>query len=100
MRTGFPWRNLSSGTTVCDLGAGVGFTSMELARTNPGIRIVLQDVNNVVQEAKLVWREVAADIVDQGRVEFVPTDFLKESPVANCDIYYVSLPALYRTSLF
>lgn len=88
--TGFPWNNLPPETSVCDLGSGIGYISLDIMRLNPGIRIVLQDLEETIEHAKAFWQDSALEAVTEGRVRFVAVDFFKESPVADCDIYYVS----------
>ncbi|KAI0081995.1 S-adenosyl-L-methionine-dependent methyltransferase [Panus rudis PR-1116 ss-1] len=89
MLHGFPWSSLSEGTTVCDLGGGIGHVSMHIAKACPGLRIVLQDLPSTIEEAKQFWQESAPDLVQKGRVDFVPIDFLSQSPVRDCDVYFV-----------
>lgn len=87
---GFPWKDLAPKSTVCDLGSGLGHVSMHIAKACPQINIVLQDLPNTIEQAKLIWRERAPEIIDAGRVEFVPVNFLQQSPVTACDYYFVS----------
>lgn len=93
---GFPWKDLPSGTTICDLGGGVGYIGLDIARHNPGVHVVLQDLTDTVAQGEEFWKANAPDIVQEGRVQFVPVDFFKESPVAGCDYYYVSEEPLVK----
>ncbi|KAK7691573.1 hypothetical protein QCA50_004972 [Cerrena zonata] len=86
---GFPWKDLAPKSTVCDLGSGLGHVSMHIAKACPQINIVLQDLPNTIEQAKLIWRERAPEIIDAGRVEFVPVNFLRQSPVTACDYYFM-----------
>ncbi|TCD60509.1 hypothetical protein EIP91_009955 [Steccherinum ochraceum] len=86
---GFPWNNLPPETSVCDLGSGIGYISLDIMRLNPGVRIVLQDLEETIEHAKAFWQDNAHEAVSEGRVRFVPVDFFKEPPVAGCDIYYI-----------
>jgi len=38
---GFPWQNMRSGSTVCNIGSGVGAISFELAKTHPHLKLTL-----------------------------------------------------------
>ncbi|EIN06884.1 S-adenosyl-L-methionine-dependent methyltransferase [Punctularia strigosozonata HHB-11173 SS5] len=87
--TGFPWKELPAGTTLCDVGGGVGNVSMRLAKTFPQLSIVLQDLGVQIDQAKEIWSKEAPEVVEQQRVSFVPFDFFKESPASDCDIYYL-----------
>jgi 16S rRNA G1207 methylase RsmC len=42
------------GTTVCDFGSGVGYLSIQLARTHPHLMITLQDVPDTIELSKKV----------------------------------------------
>ncbi|CAL1708127.1 unnamed protein product [Somion occarium] len=89
MLHGFPWKDLPQGTAVCDVGGGIGHIAMHFAKACPQIRVILQDLPPTVEQAKQFWKDTATDIVDQGRVSFVPIDFIKQSPVPEQDIYYL-----------
>jgi len=91
MRFGFPWSSLLQGTTLCDVGGGIGSISMGLSRYFPNLRIVLQDLPEQLDGAKKVWEEKAKDAVDQGRVEFSELDFFKQTPKEGCDIYHLKM---------
>ena len=36
-----------------------------------------------------VWEREASKALQEGRIDFVPLDFLNEAPVAGMDVYYV-----------
>lgn len=50
----FPWKDLPNGTTFCDVGAAVGHVAMELANAYPHIHLTVQDLPNVIDQAKEV----------------------------------------------
>lgn len=50
----YPWASLPEGTTVCDLGGGNGHVTLDLIRSFPQLRIVLQDLQSVVDEGRKV----------------------------------------------
>ncbi|KAI0081993.1 S-adenosyl-L-methionine-dependent methyltransferase [Panus rudis PR-1116 ss-1] len=87
--TDYPWKDLPEGTVLCDVGSGLGRMSMQVAKAHPHIRVVLQDVPAVLEQAKTTWEQEAPELVAQGRVEYIPLDFLNESPKAGCDVYYL-----------
>ena len=68
----------------------MGYIALEIARLNPGMHVVLQDTNEVIEQGKEFWKRNAPEMLEQGRVKFVPFDFFKEPPIAGCDYYYVS----------
>lgn len=44
---------MPAGTTVCDVGAGVGAISIKLARAHPHLKITLQDISSLEQAKKV-----------------------------------------------
>ncbi|TFY65534.1 hypothetical protein EVG20_g5551 [Dentipellis fragilis] len=85
----FPRKDLPSGTTVCDLGGGIGTMAMDLAKTHHHLRLTLQDLPSVIDHARRVWSEEMPDAIRENRIDFIPVDFLQSSPVKNQDIYYI-----------
>lgn len=91
--TEFPWGSLPEGTTICDVGGGVGNISTQLANSYPALRLILQDLPHQLKIAEEeVWPEHAPKAIAENRIEFIPFDFLQEAPKLGCDIYYVSYP--------
>ena len=66
---------------------------MHFAKACPQLHVTLQDSPSTIEQAKTLWKSTAPDIVNEGRVDFAPIDFLKESPVKGCDYYFVSFIA-------
>ncbi|KAK0443670.1 S-adenosyl-L-methionine-dependent methyltransferase [Desarmillaria tabescens] len=86
----FRWDSLRKGATVCDVGGGTGVTSIQLANVYPDLRIVLQDLPAPIELAKNeIWPKSCPAAIEHGRVEFKAFDFLAESPVKGCDVYFV-----------
>ncbi|KAK0214404.1 O-methyltransferase-domain-containing protein [Armillaria fumosa] len=86
----FPWGSLRDGTAVCDVGGGIGVISMQLADTHHNLRIVLQDLPSQIEMAKdEVWPKLCPAAILDGRVQFKTIDFFSESPVKDCDIYFL-----------
>ncbi|KZO90320.1 S-adenosyl-L-methionine-dependent methyltransferase [Calocera viscosa TUFC12733] len=85
----FPWDTLPEGTTICDVGGGIGTISMALAARFPQLRFVLQEMPGTLEQARRVWGEKAPEAVSGGRVEFRALDFLKEGPKEGCGLYYL-----------
>ncbi|KAK0478604.1 S-adenosyl-L-methionine-dependent methyltransferase [Armillaria luteobubalina] len=86
----FPWDSLRHGATICDVGGGTGVTSMQLANEYPNLRIVLQDLPAPIELAKnVIWPKSCPAAIQDGRVEFRAFDFLMESPVNGCDVYFL-----------
>ena len=51
---GFEWTSLPDDATVVDVGAGIGNISMKIAKANPKIKVVCQDLSKTVDAAKIV----------------------------------------------
>jgi len=51
---GFPWSKLRDQAQIVDVGSGIGHVALTLSEAFPQIRIVLQDLPDVIREAKLV----------------------------------------------
>ncbi|KAL0059950.1 hypothetical protein AAF712_013299 [Marasmius tenuissimus] len=64
----FPWATMPQGTTLCDIGSGVGTVPLAIAK---------------------LWATELPEASDTGRVKFVPINFLQQAPVAGQDIYYM-----------
>ena len=81
---------LSPGTTVCDVGGGIGTMLMQLAQTYPHLQLKLQDLpERVMQAQNEIWPFSCPEALEDGRIEFKAMDFFTESPIKGCDIYYV-----------
>jgi hypothetical protein len=54
VRSAYPWHELSSGSIVVDVGAGVGTSAMLIAKEHSHLRLVVQDRGKVVEDARNV----------------------------------------------
>ncbi|KAG2073514.1 S-adenosyl-L-methionine-dependent methyltransferase [Suillus decipiens] len=82
----YPWDTVSS---MVDVGSGVGANSILLANMFPHLRITNQDLPGFEEQAQIAWEKDAPEALRDGRVEFVPFNFLEQSPVAGKDVYYL-----------
>ncbi|KAK1215011.1 hypothetical protein PQX77_022396 [Marasmius sp. AFHP31] len=85
----FPWATMPQGTTLCDVGSGVGNVPLAVAKAHPHISIVLQDLPEPLEQAKILWSNELPEVLDTERVRFIPVDFLQQAPVAGQDVYYM-----------
>ncbi|TFY75582.1 hypothetical protein EWM64_g8430 [Hericium alpestre] len=85
----YPVASLPVDTKWCDVGGGMGGALVHVANTNPKLRMTLQDMPNVVEQARQHMLKECPQQVKGGRVSFVPIDFMKEPPVPDQDIYYM-----------
>ncbi|KAF9232207.1 S-adenosyl-L-methionine-dependent methyltransferase [Melanogaster broomeanus] len=82
----YPWNEVK---TVCDVGASIGTFSLPLSKTYPHLKIIDQDLPEVLVQAKDVWATDAPEALQNNQVEFVALNFLEESPVKGLDVYYL-----------
>jgi len=63
---------------------------MQLAKAYPTLQLKLQDTPDRVQQAeKQVWPRECPEAIREKRIEFKAMDFLAESPIKGCDVYFV-----------
>lgn len=88
--TEYPWDKLPSGASVCDVGAGIGNITLQLAKAHPHLQLKLQDLpERIVQAREEVWPKQCPEAIAENRIEFEAIDFFTQSPIPNCDVYYV-----------
>jgi hypothetical protein len=89
--TEFPWKELGDGASVCDVGGGIGTITLQLAKAYPTLNLKLQDLPECILRAKQeVWPKECPEAITENRIQFEPIDFLRESPIQGCDVYFVS----------
>jgi hypothetical protein len=84
--TQFPFEKYS---TVVDVGGGIGAFSLALAKRYKDIKIIIQDLPEVLVQARGVWEGDCPEAVRENRIEFVELDFFTQVPVKDKDIYYL-----------
>ncbi|KAF8548625.1 S-adenosyl-L-methionine-dependent methyltransferase [Imleria badia] len=82
----YPWNEVK---TVCDVGASVGTVSLPLSKMYPHLKIVDQDLPEVLVQAKEIWAKNAPEALQNNQVKLVPLNFFEESPVKDQDVYYL-----------
>jgi hypothetical protein len=93
----YPWAKLPTGSVVdvsmeiCRLrclleqvGSGIGFVSMILAKAHPNLKIVNQDLERAL--AGVDHSKTPEELRD--RVSFMPHDFFNPQPVQGADVYF------------
>jgi len=87
----YPWASLPNGAIINDLGGGIGSVLLELAKEYPHLQLILQDLPKQIEIAQTeFWPKEYPKAIEEGLIHFKTVNFLMESPVAGCDIYYVS----------
>ncbi|GAA6022293.1 hypothetical protein JCM11491_005254 [Sporobolomyces phaffii] len=84
---GYPWSNLRDQAVVVDVGAGIGQVSLTISEAVPHVRVVVQDLKDVIREAKPFWKSSAPRDIESGRVTLMEYDFFEEQPVKRADVY-------------
>ncbi|KAH8829594.1 S-adenosyl-L-methionine-dependent methyltransferase [Flagelloscypha sp. PMI_526] len=87
---GYPWKDLPAGSTVVDVGGGIGVVTMGLAKAHTHLNYVLQDLPPTIKQAQEeIWPKQAPEVVEAQKISFKAFDFFKESPIDGADVYYL-----------
>ncbi|KAG6915443.1 hypothetical protein DXG01_011473 [Tephrocybe rancida] len=81
------WKVLSEGSIVVDVGGGIGTSSVAIARKNEHLKFVVQDLPGICAEGTDYWSKQYPEIIDTGRLAFMPHDFFTPQPVANASVF-------------
>ncbi|KAG6861066.1 hypothetical protein C0995_004408 [Termitomyces sp. Mi166 len=88
--TDFPWERYPPRTIVDDVGGGIGNVAMELIKAYPNLQVKLQDLPERIRQAETeVWPKLLPSAITEKRIEFKAMDFLTDSPIEGCDVYYL-----------
>ncbi|KAF7324950.1 Ich1 protein [Mycena kentingensis (nom. inval.)] len=89
----FDWASLPPGSTVVDVGGGIGSTTMVLAGAyaegENGLRFVVQDREFVVDMGQKAWRAKCPELLDSSAVRFQVHDFFTPQPILNAAVYFL-----------
>jgi hypothetical protein len=77
---GFDWDSVE---TVVDIGGSHGKTAADIVKNTKVTKCIVQDLPDVVAEAKEQVEEAISD-----RISFMAHDFFKEQPVKDADVYF------------
>ncbi|KZT30015.1 S-adenosyl-L-methionine-dependent methyltransferase [Neolentinus lepideus HHB14362 ss-1] len=80
---GFDWKTLPEEGVIVDVGAGIGVSSVALAKALPAMKFVIQDRPKVLEQAVQFWDGKCPEAVQGKRVTFQPHDFFDPQPVKN-----------------
>jgi len=67
--SGFQWKDLPKGSTIVDVGGGVGSSSLIIAKAVPDLNIVVQDQPQTIADAKEFWITNMSSAISSGRVK-------------------------------
>ncbi|KAK7691442.1 hypothetical protein QCA50_004841 [Cerrena zonata] len=55
--------------TVCDVGGGIGYNSMQLHEAHPKLQIILQDLPDTIKQAESeVWPTLCPEAIEKQKV--------------------------------
>lgn len=77
---GFDFASLPPGSTVVDVGGGVGTASLPILRACPQLKLVVQDTEEVVRVAPGFWEKQYPEALEAGRVSFQVQSFFDAQP--------------------
>ncbi|KAF5335811.1 hypothetical protein D9611_009636 [Ephemerocybe angulata] len=81
------WKALPEDSVVVDVGGGVGASVFPLAKYHPHLRLIVQDRQDVVEQAKEVWLSKDPAALGMGRVTLQGHDFFESQPVRNASVF-------------
>ncbi|KLO13199.1 S-adenosyl-L-methionine-dependent methyltransferase [Schizopora paradoxa] len=84
---GYDWTSLPPNSVVVDVGGGIGASSLQLAKSFPELKLVVQDRPPVVKEGRELVRASTPQLLESGRVVFQEHDFFKTQPVQHPRIF-------------
>ncbi|KAF8990766.1 O-methyltransferase [Cyathus striatus] len=85
--TGFDWSSLPAGSTVVDVGGGVGSTSLVIARAVPSLKFIIQDRVATIEDAKEFWSREYPEAIAEDRVRLQVHDFFGPQPITGASAF-------------
>ncbi|KIK63299.1 hypothetical protein GYMLUDRAFT_222394 [Collybiopsis luxurians FD-317 M1] len=85
----FEWSTLPKGSKVVDVGGGVGNVFFPLAAKFPELKIVVQDLPEVVGNANKVWTERMPAALESGQVTLQAHNFFNPQPETDVSVFFV-----------
>ena len=61
--------------------------TLDLASDFPDLRFVVQDLPNVVEQARLVWKAERPETIASGHVQLMAHDFFMDQPIKHAEAY-------------
>lgn len=86
---GLEWGKLPKGSTVVDVGGGIGTYMAPLAENFPELKIVVQDLPKTIQNAHEFWAETNPQAVAEKRVSLEEQSFFDAQPERDVDVFFM-----------
>jgi len=84
---GYDWSSLPPDSVVVEVGGGIGVSSLQLAKSFPDMKLVVQDPTAVVKEALELWKAQYPEALESGRVVFREHDFFQPQIVQHPRVF-------------
>ncbi|KAJ7175152.1 O-methyltransferase [Mycena crocata] len=85
--TGYDWGALPPTSVLVDVGGGNGHSSMIIAQKYPTLRVINQDLEHTMEEAKIHWKDSFPAHIENKMVEFQAHDFFNPQPVKDATVF-------------
>ncbi|KAJ7208244.1 O-methyltransferase [Mycena pura] len=86
---GFDWGALPAGSVLVDVGSGTGHISMQIAQKHTTLRVVNQDLEDTIEDARRLWKDQFPSHIETNMVDFQVHNFLDSQPVKNAAVFLV-----------
>ncbi|KIK53432.1 hypothetical protein GYMLUDRAFT_178936 [Collybiopsis luxurians FD-317 M1] len=83
----FEWNTLSKGSKVIDVGGNIGNILFPLAKQFPDLRLIVQDLPEVVDNATQVWTERMPEALQTGQVKLEAYNFFDPQPHKDASVF-------------
>ncbi|KIK57717.1 hypothetical protein GYMLUDRAFT_75330 [Collybiopsis luxurians FD-317 M1] len=84
---GFDWDSLPKGSTIVDVGGGIGVSSISLARAFDHLQFVVQDRPKVLQLGIEHCKKILPDALTSGRIQYHEHDFFEAQPQTSANVF-------------
>ncbi|KAF5391012.1 hypothetical protein D9757_004066 [Collybiopsis confluens] len=85
----FQWSSLPKNSKVVDVGGGVGNVFFPLAAGFPDLKLVVQDLPNVVNNGKNLWTERMPTALESGQVTLEAHNFFDPQPQKDVSVFFL-----------
>ncbi|KAL1755113.1 O-methyltransferase-domain-containing protein [Schizophyllum commune] len=83
----FDWASLPAGALVVDVGGGIGKSGRAIVESHPLVKVVVQDLPEVIEDAKKWWSENNPKAVESGLVTLEAHSFFEPQAPRAVDIF-------------